>query len=140
MEPDDAPTAEATWVVRRVFDAVRTRDLDLLLDLYDESIVIEDDPLLPYGGTHRGRDGATAHSVGFAQTWDRFQAGTIRDPQEHILPWGSTPIAVWTLRAERDGTRLEKPAASLFEVHAGRVTHLRMLHADPVGTVRFLAG
>jgi ketosteroid isomerase-like protein len=133
-------SAEARRVVRKVFDAVRARDLDLLLDLYDDSIVIEEDPLLPYGGSHRGRDGAIDHSIGFAQTWDRYQTENMRDPRERILDGGSTPVAIWTLRAAREGTSLGKTAATLFEVRAGKVTHLRMLHADPAGTVRFLAG
>jgi ketosteroid isomerase-like protein len=128
-----------TAVVRQVFDAVRARDLDLLLEAYAEDIVIHDDPSLPYGGTHKGREGALIHSIGFVRTWDHLQDNAARDPGERILASGGTAAALWTLKAVRGDDRFAQPAASLFTVEKGKVAELRMLHADTAATLRFLA-
>lgn len=133
----DADSA-STAVVRSVFEAVRTRDLDLLLEAYSDGVVIEEDPALPYGGIHRGRQGAIDHAIGFATAWDQLQDRRTRDPQERILADAQSPKAFWTLRAAHGDQQFNQPAASLFQIRDGKVAHLQMLHADSAAIMRFL--
>jgi uncharacterized protein len=47
-------------VVRAVYAAMAERDVDRLLPFIDPSIVITQDPALPWGGRHVGHDGLGA--------------------------------------------------------------------------------
>ncbi len=124
------PASAALEVVNDVFDAVRARDLDALLRAYSDDIVIREDPGLPYDGVHRGREGATEHSIGFATTWDPYQASDERDPAEVLVGSGSKVVALWRLRARRHQERLDQATVSIFSVAAGEVVDLEMFHAD----------
>jgi uncharacterized protein len=135
-----AVASRSTAVATQLFDAVRRRDVDLLLDSYADDVVIDDDPSLPYGGTHKGRSGALEHAAGFVATWDRFQDSAARDPGERLLPSGHTVVALWALRASNAGRELSVPATSLVTVERGKVTRLRMLYADSGAVLRFLTG
>lgn len=132
--PEGANRAVAT----QVFDAVRAGDLDLLLDAYSPEIRIDEDPSLPYGGTHLGRSGAVAHAAGFDATWGPFRTGGDTDPRETLLACGDQVVALWTLRAHRPGRELDVPAASAMSVSDGQVTRLRMLYADSAAISAFL--
>jgi ketosteroid isomerase-like protein len=44
-------------VVREIYDCMATRDLERLVQLIDESCVITQDPVLPWGGRFEGHDG-----------------------------------------------------------------------------------
>lgn len=63
-------------VVRRLFAAVEERDLDRVLDCYDEDVEIHEAGVLPYGGVWRGYGGAAGHAAAFAQAWARSRVRT----------------------------------------------------------------
>jgi uncharacterized protein len=125
-------------IVRQVFDAVRKRDIKLLLDAYADDIVIEEAPALPYGGEYRGREGALAHAAGFASAWGQLQTDDEADPREEILESAGTVAAVWTLKASRGDERLAQRAVSHFEIRAGKVSRLQMLYHDTAAILQFL--
>ncbi len=133
-----APSAQNVVLAHRVFDSVRARNLSELLTAYAPDIVIDEDPSLPYGGRWEGHNGAVAHSAGYDRTWSGLQSEAERDPRETIVPTPTGAVALWTLRASRGSDKLSQLAASVFEMTAGRVRRLRMLHFDTAAIVRFL--
>jgi hypothetical protein len=66
-------TARNTEVIRRLFDAVERRDPAGVLNAYDDSVVINEAPSLPYGGEYSGPDAALRHALGYKGTWDERQ-------------------------------------------------------------------
>jgi hypothetical protein len=65
--------SEQVDVVRRLFKAVEERDLQGLLDCYDERVEIHEAASLPDGGVYHGRDGAVQHAMGFLAAWGTHQ-------------------------------------------------------------------
>jgi uncharacterized protein len=60
---DDAQAAADVATVRTIYDAMAARDLDRLVALVDESIVITQDPALPWGGRFEGLEGYTTFAL-----------------------------------------------------------------------------
>lgn len=52
--PDETP---AVAVVRSIYAAMAAKDFSALFELVDPSIVVTQDPRLPWGGEHHGHDG-----------------------------------------------------------------------------------
>jgi ketosteroid isomerase-like protein len=57
-------------VVRAVYEAMASRDLEALLELLDPKVVITQDPALPWGGEHHGHDGFATFALTLTQTID----------------------------------------------------------------------
>jgi hypothetical protein len=123
---------------QRTFDAVRALDLELLLSIYSETITIEEDPSLPYGGTFEGTAGAYEHSILFAQTWTDRQTNEQRDPREQIFVSGSTALASWQLRAGVGAKELSVYAVSRLDFGETGLEHLRMHYADTRAIIDFI--
>lgn len=129
-------------LVRRLFAAVERRDLAAVVECYHEEIEIHEAESLPYGGVHRGLDGAVRHAAQFVATWAPFQT-----PAEQRLDAtfagaeDGTVVAVFRHRAVAPacGRRLDEPEVAVYRLRAGKVVRSQMFHADPAALLRFLA-
>jgi ketosteroid isomerase-like protein len=136
-------SAAVTDVVRRLFEAVEARDLEGVLDCYDEAVEIHESPALPYGGVYRGRDGAVRHALAFVEAWGRYQtrAEVRMDPRFAAGDDGVVTVVFRHRAADpRRGERLDEPEVSVYEVRDGRIVRSQMFHADPSALARFLDG
>jgi ketosteroid isomerase-like protein len=104
-------------VVKHVYDAFARLDLDAVLELADPDIVIVQDPALPWGGRHVGRDGVITFVTRLAGSTDStvtseaiFQAG------ENVIQYGTT---AGTVRAS--GASFEIPECHIWTIRDGRV-------------------
>lgn len=128
-------------VVRRLLAAVEERDLQAMLDCYDDDVEINESGSLPYGGVYRGREGVMRHARAFVATWSPYQTET-----EHSLGavFGETEdgtvVAVFRHRAVDPvrGHRLDGPEVGLYDVRGDRVVRSRMFHFDPTEVTGFL--
>ena len=128
-------------LVRRLFKAVEDRDLQAVLDCYDEDIEIHEAPSLPYGGVYRGHEGAIQHAAGWLGAW-----GPLQSPAEYRLDAtflegeDDTVGAVFRLRAVDDqhGERLDAPEVGIYKVRDGKVVRSQMFHADSAAVLDFL--
>jgi ketosteroid isomerase-like protein len=133
--------SEDVDVVRRLFDAVESRDQDEVLSCYAEDVEIHEAAVLPYGGIWRGHEGALAHAQAFLATWDRYQG-----PDEVKLDarfWGDDAGTVCVLFRHRAvdphrGVRLDCPEVSIYNVRDGKVVRSQMFHADSSAVAEFL--
>jgi ketosteroid isomerase-like protein len=135
--------SEKVDLVRRLFKAVEERDLQAVLDCYDERIEIHEAESLPYGGVYRGHHGAVEHATAWAEAW-----GPLQTPEEY----GLDPIilesdgdmlgVVFRHRAvDRErGARLESPEVGIYETRGGKIVRSQMFHADSAAVARFLEG
>jgi ketosteroid isomerase-like protein len=126
--------------VRRLFHAVEHRDREGVMAIYDENIVINEAPSLPYGGEYRGRDGALRHGLGYRATWDRFQPWTTRGLDPRFIAQGDYVVVVWRQKAENSetGKSIDLPAVSVYRLASGKIVESRMLHFDTAALLNFL--
>lgn len=133
--------SEKVDVVRRLFKAVEERDLQALLDCYDEDVEIHEAESLPYGGVYRGHDGVVEHAAAWTKAW-----GPLQTPEEHRLDAtfldgeGDTVGATFRHRAvdRNRGEHLDGPEVGIYEVRGGKVVRSQMFHADSAAVARFL--
>jgi ketosteroid isomerase-like protein len=132
----------AIEVVQRMYAAVAARDLDKLLDCYDESVEIEESTSLPYGGTYRGLAGAARHAAAFARAWPEFILTGSDDTGPRFVDAGAgTVLVLFRHRAvdARSGRVLDTPEVAVYEVSGEKVVRSQMYHLDPAVLARFLA-
>jgi uncharacterized protein len=108
-------------VVGAAYAALRAKDLDGFLALCHDDVVLTQDPALPWGGVHRGRDGVAEFAITLAGTIDSavtelalFQAG------DTVVQYGRT---AGTVRAS--GARFDVPETHLWNVSGGLVREMR---------------
>ena len=65
---DDAQAAADVATVRAIYEAMAARDLERIASMLDESIVITQDPALPWGGRFEGIDGYTTFAITLVST------------------------------------------------------------------------
>lgn len=128
-------------VVRRLFDAVESRDRDALLACYAKDVEISEAAVLPYGGVYRGHDGALAHALRFLAAWTPYQGPDEIKLDPHF--WGDGAGTVCVLFRHRAvdpmrGVRLDAPEVSIYQVQDGRVARSQMFHADSAAVAQFL--
>jgi ketosteroid isomerase-like protein len=135
--------SEPVEVVRRLFKAVEARDLQTMLDCYDEQVEINEADSLPYGGAYHGHDGAIEHAIGFLDAWDSLQGDAERklDASFFASEDDDEVAVLFRHRAldQASGRRIDSPEVSLYEVRNGKVVRSRMFHADSAAVVQFLA-
>jgi ketosteroid isomerase-like protein len=128
-------------VVRRLFAAVERRDLPAMLACYDPDVEIREAESLPYGGVHRGHDGARRHAAAFMASWGALQPPADRSLDAELVAGpGDTVVAIFRHRATDPATqaRFDAPEVGLYSVRHGKVTHAQMFHADTAAVVEFL--
>jgi ketosteroid isomerase-like protein len=131
----------AIEVVQRMYAAVEARDLDGLLDCYDESVEIAESTSLPYGGTYRGLAGAARHAEAFARAWPEFILTGSDDTGPRFVDAGAgTVVVLFRPRAvdAHSGQVLDTPEVAVYEVAGEKVVRSRMFHLDPAALASFL--
>jgi uncharacterized protein len=128
-------------VVRRIFRAVEERDLQALLDCYDENVEIREAESLPYGGVYRGHDGAIAHAAGWFDAWGDLQTADESRLEPTFLEGEEGTVGVVFRHRANDpehDSRLDSTEVSIYSISAGRVVRSQMFHADSAAVVEFL--
>lgn len=127
---------------RRLFEAVEHRSREGVVAIYDQNIVINEAPSLPYGGEFLGHEGALRHGQGFRAAWDRYQPSKTRGLEPRFIAQGDHVAVLWRHRAENHetGERLDLPAAGFYRFLDGKVVDSRMFHFDIAALLRFLNG
>jgi ketosteroid isomerase-like protein len=132
--------SEKVDLVRQLFRAVEVRDLQGVLDCYDERIEINEAESLPYGGVYRGHAGAVEHARAWIEAW-----GPLQTPAEYRLDpsfledEGDTVAAIFRHRAVDPvrGERLDVPEVGVYVIRAGKIVRSQMFHADSAAVARF---
>lgn len=127
--------------VRRLFQAVENRDIAGVLAAYDPDIVIRDSASLPYGGIHRGLEGAKQHIEIAAQTWNDLKSTAERKMDAVFLDAGDWAIALWHLKGREasSGRTLDIPTVSVYKLRDGKIVESEMFYSDTVTLQQFLA-
>lgn len=132
-------STENVETVRRLFRAVEERDLAGVLDAYDPGIVIHEADSLPYGGDHRGPQGAKRYAYRSRRTWRFLQSPEDIKLGATSLDGGDRVVALFRHRARSaDGKKVDLPVVGLYEVRGGRVVEARMFHFDTAELSQFL--
>lgn len=104
-------------VVRRVYEAMKERDANVMQELFADDIRVGQSPLLPWGGEYEGRDGAftffltlVEHIQSQVTTESLFSAG------DHVVQTGRTRGTVVA-----NGASFDVPEVHVWEVRDGRV-------------------
>ena len=127
---------------RRLFEAVEHRSREGVVAIYDQNIIINEAPSLPYGGEFLGHEGALRHGQGFRAAWDRFQPSKTRGLEPRFIAQGDHVAVLWRHRAENHetGERLDLPASGFYRFLDGKIVDSRMFHFDIAALLRFLNG
>ena len=132
--------ADNVETVRRLFRAVEERDLVGVLGAYDPEIAIHEADSLPYGGDHRGHDGAKRHAYGYLRAWNDLQSPEEKKLDATFADAGDHVVAFFRQMAHAaDGKKIDLPVVGVYEVRGGRVVEARMFNFDTVEISKFLA-
>ena len=108
-------------VVRRVYDAMASRDANVMQELFADDIRIWQSPLLPWGGEYERHEGAftfllkvVEHIQSQVTIENLFAAG------DHVVQTGRTRGTVLA-----NGASFDIPEVHVWEVRDGRVVELR---------------
>ncbi len=130
---------ENVEIVRRLFEAVKRRDLAGVLAAYDLEIVIREADSLPYGGVYRGHEGAIKHGEGYVGTWANRQTSAEEKLSPTFLDAGDYVVVLWRQRAA-DGTgNFDSSAASVYKLRSGKIIESEMFQ-DTAAILKFLTG
>jgi uncharacterized protein len=123
-----------------LFQAVEYRDPEGVLAIYDEKIVINEAPSLPYGGEYHDHEGALRHGMGFRTAWDHFQPWSARGLQPYFIAQGDHVAVLWRHKAKRaeTGEKIDLPAVSIYRFIEGKIVDSRMFHFDTARLLHFL--
>jgi ketosteroid isomerase-like protein len=121
--PEPAVSQENVEVVRSTFDAIGTRDIDRLLELYDPDI-----EFLPLTGTrvesggYSGHAGVRDYFEEVGEVWDRMQphAEDVRTVGDHVVVIGGCAV-----RGLGSGAVSDNPMAWVVTIRDGKVTRHR---------------
>jgi ketosteroid isomerase-like protein len=132
-------TAENVDVIRRLFHAVEARDIEPMYEIYSPDVVIREAPSLPYGGEYAGHAGMLEHGRGYLETWDHMQDDDDRRLDADFADAGDRVFVCWRQRAHgRDGTKVDLPVVSVYELQGSRVVRSTMHHLDTAALREFL--
>jgi ketosteroid isomerase-like protein len=132
-------TTENVEVIRRLFQAVEERDIQPMLEIYSPEVVVREAASLPYGGEYRGHRGILEHGLGYVETWDHLQEDEDRRLDAEFVDASDRVFVCWRQRAHgRDGTRLDLPVVSIYELRDRQVVRAIMHHLDTAALLRFL--
>jgi len=130
---------ENVEVIRRLFRAVEARDIEPMYEIYSPEVVIREAPSLPYGGDYRGHGGILEHGTGYLATWDHLQDDEDRRMDAEFDAAGDRVFVRWHQRAHgRDGTRLDLPVVSVYDLQDRQVVRSVMHHLDTATLLAFL--
>ena len=102
--------------VRVIYRAMAERDLDTLFGLVDESCVLTQDPLLPWGGRHVGHDGFASFALTLTGTIDSAVAiEAVFAADDEVIQFGRTR---GTVRA--NGAAFDIPEVHRWKIRDGK--------------------
>jgi ketosteroid isomerase-like protein len=102
--------------VRAIYRAMGERDLDTLFGLVDESCVVTQDPLLPWGGRHVGHDGLASFALTLTATIDSAVAiEALFAADDEVIQFGRTR---GTVRA--NGAAFDIPEVHRWTIRDGK--------------------
>jgi uncharacterized protein len=102
--------------VRVIYRAMAERDLDTLFGLVDESCVVTQDPLLPWGGRHVGHDGFASFALTLTGTIDSAVAiEAVFAADDEVIQFGRTR---GTVRA--NGAAFDIPEVHRWKIRDGK--------------------
>jgi ketosteroid isomerase-like protein len=103
-------------IVRVIYRAMAERDLDTLFGLVDESCVVTQDPLLPWGGRHVGHDGFASFALTLTGTIDSAVAiEAVFAADDEVIQFGRTR---GTVRA--NGAAFDIPEVHRWKIRDGK--------------------
>jgi uncharacterized protein len=113
--------------IRRVYDAFKTRDIDVIQALLSPDITISQSPELPWGGVYQGHDGAFTffltlleHIESQVTTESLFAAG------DHVVQTGRTRGKVLA-----NGASFDIPEVHVWELRDGKVVRYQVYIDTP---------
>jgi ketosteroid isomerase-like protein len=113
--------------VGRVYDAFKTRDMDVIQEIFAPDIAIWQSPELPWGGDHHGHDGAFTffltlleHIESRVTTESLFAAG------DHVVQTGRTRGKV-----RANGAPFDIPEVHVWELRDGKVVRYQVYIDTP---------
>jgi uncharacterized protein len=113
--------------IQRVYDAFKTRDTNVLQELFAPDIKISQSPELPWGGEYDGHDGAftfllklVEHIESQVTTESMFAAG------DHVVQTGRTRGKVLA-----NGARFDVPEVHVWELRDGKVVRFQVYIDTP---------
>jgi uncharacterized protein len=110
-----------------------------LTDTYHPSVVIHEDPALPYGGTYEGLRGVAEHARAYLDTWDRHQRPEHRALGATVFYGTDGALVRWDLRVAHGETGTRSfPAVSHYRFADGLVAESRMFHFDTAALLAYL--
>jgi ketosteroid isomerase-like protein len=108
-------------VVRRVYDAMKNRDAEVMQELFADDMRVWQSPMLPWGGDYEGRDGAftffltlVEHIQSQVTMENLFAAG------DHVVQTGRTRGTVVA-----NGAPFDIPEVHVWELRDGKVVGFR---------------
>jgi ketosteroid isomerase-like protein len=104
-------------LVKSGYEAYARRDFAAVFSLFDPELEVVQTPLLPWGGTYRGTDGAR-------EFFSRLAAEVDATPQpESYISAGDDVVAVGRLkgRAKRSGKPIDLAITHVWTVRDGRI-------------------
>jgi ketosteroid isomerase-like protein len=102
--------------VRAIYRAMAERDLDTLFGFVDESCVVTQDPLLPWGGRHVGHDGFASFALTLTGTIDSAVAiEAVFAADDEVIQFGRTR---GTVRA--NGAAFDIPEVHRWTIRDGK--------------------
>lgn len=115
--------------VKRLFAAVRRRDLAGVREAYSPEVVIHESPSLPYGGDYHGQEEAVEHLDGYYRTWEPVRPAVWQPSTPIFLETAADSVVVlWQEEAvaPSSGRRIVLPALGVYQVQDGKVVESRM--------------
>src|ERR1700736_4071610 len=107
-------------IIRQVYEAFATQDLDALLALSSPACVITQDASLPWGGRHLGHEGVTNFALTLVGAIDStVTIEALFEADGHVIQYGRT----------RGTVRSNGKAFDVPEVHAWRVEDGKVVEA-----------
>jgi uncharacterized protein len=123
-------------VVRRIYEALKQRDIPAALALFAPDMLMEQSEEVPWGGTYRGHDGAMQFFATLVQSIT--SAVTI----EHVIDAGEHVVVTgWTRgTVNATGAAFEVPVAHVWTVQDGKAVHVRYCIDNPTMRAALDAG
>lgn len=114
-------------LVRMAYGRLFAGDLDGFLDCLGEDCVVHEAQSLPYGGTHKGREGIRHLVTRIMDTWQVF-----RFDIEEVLSGPDTAIAYgrMTVAGKNTGASASFPLAEHWRIRDNRVIEITAIYGD----------
>jgi uncharacterized protein len=114
-------------IIRRVYDAMKNRDANVMHELFAEDVVVRQSPEVPWGGEYDGKDGAftfflnlVEHIESQVTTESLFAAG------DHVVQSGRTKGKVLAT-----GASFDMPEVHVWELRDGKVVRFQVYIDTP---------